>query len=71
MLIGILDVDADAWIQQGGFWAGQKVGPTAKMLVSFHLPSRKKVRVILSNWRPNDGSSSWTLKDLRIVRGNG
>lgn len=68
MLVGVLDSGSDSWIAQHGFWFRQSGFGAKWMSVPFKVDSAGAVQVILSNWRPADGSSEWTVRDLRIVR---
>jgi hypothetical protein len=67
--VGVLDVEARAWIQQRLYWYGQRRAFAGGwMATPFRLAAPTTVQVVLSNWAPKAGSSRWQLDEVRLVR---
>jgi hypothetical protein len=66
--LGVLDVGANKWIAQRFYWFRQRGFAGAWMSTPFRLDASTQVEVVLSNWVPQDQSSTWELRELRLVR---
>lgn len=66
--LGVLDADHNAWIATTNFWSGEQYDAGHVMPNVFTLSRPTRVRVILTNFRPADGVSHWTLRSVSLVR---
>jgi hypothetical protein len=65
--LGILEATKSTWIATSYYWYGQDL-LGGRMGLRFHLDGPTDVRFVLSNWRPFAGSSSWSLREIALIR---
>lgn len=67
--LGVLDAKEDRWIEQRFYWFGQSQQfDDGWMATPFRVAQEGPVKVILSNWVPEDRASRWQLEEIAIVR---
>ncbi len=66
--LGVLDARQDAWIEQRFYWFGQVGFDRRWMATPFRVERKGPVKVILSNWVPEDRVSEWQIGEIQIVR---
>jgi hypothetical protein len=67
--LGVLDAGHNRWIEQRFYWYGQRADfGRGLMKTPFRISQPTTIQLILSNWRPADGSSRWQLSEMRLVR---
>ncbi|GEM_PF-5425614 len=67
--IGALDLRHDDWLggATGNFWYGQAQGGSYVMAVPVANPARAWVKVVLANWHPGGGTSTWDIESVAVV----
>ena len=66
--LGVLDADAEAWLNKGLYWYGQRGYGSRDLVVGFELPKPLRVRPIVSNWQHQTGMSQWLVRRIWIRR---
>ena len=69
LLLGALDVAAQAWKNTAGHAAGQEEFDAKRMNLTFVLDRPTDIELILANWAPKPRSSRWELRHAELVKG--
>ena len=68
--LGILTYPGNEWVANEFFWRGSAATANRRQATTFELQNETRVRVVLANWAPLGGASTWALDEVRIVRWN-
>jgi len=65
LTVGVLDVGSDKWIAFTLYSAKQNFAGR-RMVTSFRLDGKRRVRILLANWRSEDKPSRWHLRSAAV-----
>jgi len=69
LYLGVLDARASTWITTTYYWSGQEFGE-GRMTAPFALSVPTQIRLVLSNWAPENRASLWHLDSVVLESAN-